>query len=45
MASADVEGAFHCIKHVDVERALLQKGFILFLFVLCYEHLVTSREE
>ena len=26
VASADVEGAFHCIKLVDVERALLQKG-------------------
>ena len=26
MASADVEGAFDCIKHDDVERALLQKG-------------------
>ena len=25
-ASADVEGAFDCIKHYDVERALLQKG-------------------
>ena len=26
VASADVEGAFDCIKHDDVERALLQKG-------------------
>ena len=26
MASADVDGAFDCIKHDDVERALLQKG-------------------
>ena len=26
VASADVEGAFDCIKHADVERALLQKG-------------------
>ena len=26
MASADVEGAFDCIKHDDVERGLLQKG-------------------
>ena len=26
MASADVEGAFACIRHDDVERALLQKG-------------------
>ena len=26
MASADVEGAFDCIKHDDVEKALLQKG-------------------
>ena len=26
VASADVEGAFDCIRHVDVERALLQKG-------------------
>ena len=26
VASADVEGAFACIKHVDVERALLRKG-------------------
>ena len=25
VASADVEGAFDCIKHDDVERALLQK--------------------
>ena len=26
VASADVEGAFDCIEHVDIERALLQKG-------------------
>ena len=26
VASADVEGAFDCIKHMDIERALLQKG-------------------
>ena len=26
VASADVEGAFDCIKHMDVERALLRKG-------------------
>ena len=26
MASADVEGAFDCITHEDVEKALLQKG-------------------
>ena len=26
VASADVEGAFDCIKHDDVERALLRKG-------------------
>ena len=26
IASADVESAFDCIKHMDVERALLQKG-------------------
>ena len=26
VASADVEGAFDCIKHMDVECALLQKG-------------------
>ena len=26
MASADVGSAFDCIKHMDVERALLQKG-------------------
>ena len=26
VASADVEGAVDCIKHDDVERALLQKG-------------------
>ena len=26
VASADVEGAFDCTKHDDVERALLQKG-------------------
>ena len=26
VASADVESAFDCIKHMDVERALLQKG-------------------
>ena len=26
VASADVEGAFDCIKHDDIERALLQKG-------------------
>ena len=26
MASADVEGASDCIKHEDVERALLQQG-------------------
>ena len=26
VASADVEGAFDCIKHDDVERGLLQKG-------------------
>ena len=26
VASAGVEGAFDCIKHDDVERALLQKG-------------------
>ena len=26
VASADVESAFDCIKHMDVERVLLQKG-------------------
>ena len=26
VASADVEGVFDCIRHDDVERALLQKG-------------------
>ena len=26
VASADVEGAFDCIRHMDIERALLQKG-------------------
>ena len=26
VASADVEGAFDCIRHEDVEKALLQKG-------------------
>ena len=26
VASADVEGAFACIRHMDIERALLQKG-------------------
>ena len=26
IASANVESAFDCIKHMDVERALLQKG-------------------
>ena len=45
MASADVEGAFDCIKHDDVERALLQRVFIPNLSALFCANLVISRVE
>ena len=45
VASADVESAFDCIKHMDVQRALLQKVFILHRYVLCSENLAISRVE
>ena len=46
VASADVEGAFDCIRHMDIERALLQKKeFILAPFVPCSENPVISRVE
>ena len=46
VASADVEGAFDCIKHDDVERALLQKKvFIPNLSALFFANLVISRVE
>ena len=45
VASADMEGAFDCIKHNDVERALLQKVFIPNLSALFCATLVISRVE
>ena len=45
VASADAEGAFDCIRHDDVEKALLQKGvmFILRQSALVCANPVTSK--
>ena len=45
VASADVEGAFDGIKHDDVEKALLQKVFILNPSALFCANFVISRVE
>ena len=45
VASADVESAFNCIKHMDVERALLQKAVHPASICACSENLVISKVE
>ena len=45
VASADVVGAFDCIKHDDVERALLQKVFVPSLSALFCANPVISKIE
>ena len=40
VASADVEGAFDCIKHMDVERALLQKRSSSWIYLCLAQRIV-----
>ena len=44
VSSADVEGAFDCIKHNDVERALLQRGVRPESVCSCKEYISNYRK-